>query len=144
MTPRGFGGSTVTAPTYFWPVFDTGFNLMQLNAAQRSVVNRQCPQPPTGNISGANSLPSVLTVAGVNGQLHALTQSSFGPGALATDKPDVASFGGFSGSGIGTHVNDNGTSAAAGVAAGLVAALRSKFKGTSRLPNSTKRYSTVR
>ncbi|MFS0735785.1 S8 family serine peptidase [Sphingomonas sp. 1P06PA] len=87
-----------------------------------------CPdgrcQGVTGTIYGANSHPSVLTVAGVDTSKTRVGYSNQGPGALVRDKPDVCGYTHFAGSGV--YAADGGTSAATPVVAGLVAAIRSR------------------
>ncbi|HJS86075.1 MAG TPA: S8 family serine peptidase [Acetobacteraceae bacterium] len=86
------------------------------------------PDPQDRRISGANGHPDVLCVAGVDTQRNLVGYSSHGPGALANDKPDLATYTHFLGSeAFGTGTPDSGTSAACPVAAGVVAALRSAF-----------------
>ena len=80
---------------------------------------------PGHSIHGANSHPDVITVAAVTVNDDRLAYSSQGPGALGHNKPDLAAFSHF------RYPNRNpsfhsGTSAASPVAAGVVAALRSK------------------
>jgi hypothetical protein len=92
----------------------------------------QCPGHRCGwsgapPIVGANSDTDVLTVGAidVNGQLAGY--SAHGPGRLGALKPDVVTYTHFEGS----HARsgpDFGTSAAAGVAAGLLAAVRTRHE----------------
>lgn len=77
---------------------------------------------PGASIHGANSHPSVLTVAAITVRKQRLGYSSQGPGGLDKRKPDIAAYSHFSGSGV--YKADGGTSAASPVAAGVVAALR--------------------
>lgn len=79
---------------------------------------------PGNSIHGANSHPDVITVGAVTVNDDILGYSSEGPGGLAAQKPDLAGFSHFSGSGI--YPADSGTSAACPVVAGVIAALRSK------------------
>jgi subtilisin family serine protease len=76
------------------------------------------------SIHGANSHPSVLTVAAVTVTDRRLGYSSQGPGGLYDRKPDLAGYSHFRGSGV--YPADGGTSAACPVAAGVAAALRQK------------------
>jgi hypothetical protein len=79
-------------------------------------------------ITGANSHPDVLSVAGVDTNGAVVGYSSLGPGALAANKPDIASYTHFLGSQVfGSGTPDTGTSAACPVMAGVVAALRSQY-----------------
>jgi subtilisin family serine protease len=76
-------------------------------------------------ICGANSHPSVLSVAGVDTRKRRVGYSSQGPGRLNPDKPDLSAYTHFRGSGV--YPEDGGTSAACPVAAGVVAAVREKY-----------------
>lgn len=83
---------------------------------------------PSRPINGANSHPKVLSVAGVDTRDARVGYSSQGPGRLAVRKPDIATYTHFSGSkAFGPNSPDSGTSAACPVAAGVVAALRSRL-----------------
>jgi hypothetical protein len=84
--------------------------------------------PPT--IAGVNASSSVLTVAAVDLAAAHLPGSSVGPGAAGAPKPDVSAYAGFRGSGV-IDYDDNGTSAAAAVTAGVVAAMRSGLSTSS-------------
>ena len=76
-------------------------------------------------IYGANSHPSVLSIAGVTVKKERLGYSSQGPGHLDPQKPDLCAYTHFVGSGV--YPQDGGTSAACPVAAGVVAAIRTKY-----------------
>jgi subtilisin family serine protease len=76
-------------------------------------------------ICGANSHPAVLSVAGVDINKARVGYSSQGPGRLTAKKPDISIYTHFVGSGV--YPEDGGTSAACPVAAGVVAAIRSKY-----------------
>lgn len=82
---------------------------------------------PGNSIHGANSHPEVVSVAAVTVNDELLGYSSEGPGALAQEKPDIAGFSHFSGSGV--YPADSGTSAACPIVAGVIAALRSNQRG---------------
>jgi subtilisin family serine protease len=91
---------------------------------------RDCPDGRCafGNarpICGANSHPAVISVAGVDVTKARVGYSSQGPGRLSAQKPDLAAYTHFVGSGV--YDADGGTSAACPVAAGVVAAIRSKY-----------------
>lgn len=77
----------------------------------------------TNRIYGANSHPAVLSVAGVTIDSVRIGYSTKGPGCLTHNKPDLAGFTHFRGSGV--YSADGGTSAACPVVAGVVAAVRS-------------------
>lgn len=78
-------------------------------------------------ICGANSHPSVSSVGGIDVKDERVGYSSQGPGRLSTAKPDVCAYTHFLGSeAFGPGSADSGTSAACPVAAGVVAAVRSK------------------
>jgi hypothetical protein len=106
------------------------------------------PIPSNANdrrISGANSHPDVITVAGVDTQRKLVGYSSHGPGAIAHDKPDLSAYTHFLGSeAFGTGQPDSGTSAACPVMAGVVAALRSAYPfvagNVNRLPSNVRAY----
>jgi hypothetical protein len=94
--------------------------------------------PPT--ITGANSHPDVITVAGVDTNRQLVGYSSLGPGALHNDKPDIASYTHFLGSeAFGAGTPDSGTSAACPVLTGVVAALRSRYAFDPALPQRSPR-----
>ena len=85
------------------------------------------------SIHGANSHPDVITIGATTTEGRVLGYSSEGPGKLHPAKPDVAAPSHFSGSGIG-GMADTGTSAACGLAAGVVAVLRATPQGAGSLP----------
>ncbi len=77
-------------------------------------------------ICGANSHPKVLCVAGIDYRKRRIGYSSQGPGRLEAQKPDISAATAF----IGSRVfpgGDGGTSAACPVAAGVIAAVRSRY-----------------
>lgn len=79
-------------------------------------------------INGANSHPDVLTVGAVDVTGALAGYSAQGPGTLSNEKPDLLGYSHFLGSeALGHRKPDDGTSAAAPVVAGVVAALRSQF-----------------
>jgi hypothetical protein len=93
----------------------------------------ECPDgrcaSSTGTISGANAHASVLTVAGCDTTDLRVGYSSQGPSiqGMPAQKPDIAAYTHFLGSeAFGANLPDIGTSAACPVAAGCVAALRTK------------------
>lgn len=95
---------------------------------------RDCPKDTcewrgTPPLCGANSHPRVISVAGVNVRKERVGYSTQGPGRLHAKKPDVAAYTHFAGSGIlsDEEGGDNGTSASCPVAAGVVAAIRSRY-----------------
>ena len=85
--------------------------------------DERCMGVTTNAIYGANSHPSVLTVAGVDTTKRRVGYSSIGPGRLTENKPDISGYTHFRGSGV--YSVDGGTSAATPVVAGVVAAVRS-------------------
>ncbi|MEJ1961081.1 MAG: S8 family serine peptidase [Gammaproteobacteria bacterium] len=87
----------------------------------------RCAFGTTPPICGANSHPRVLSIAGVDTKKNRVGYSSQGPGRLSVKKPDVASYTHFTGSGVFAPGPDSGTSAACPVAAGVVAAIRSRY-----------------
>lgn len=93
---------------------------------------RDCPDGRCGftdrPINGANSHPRVLSVAGVDTRKARVGYSSQGPGRLSIRKPDISAFTHFEGSlAFGEGRPDSGTSAACPVAAGIVAAVRTRL-----------------
>jgi subtilisin family serine protease len=96
-----------------------------------------CPVPPflhvsIGSIRGAAAYPEVLTVAGCDVNDLRVGYSSQGPAVLmypgpTPDKPDLTAYTHYLGSQVfGEREADGGTSTACPIAAGCVAALRSK------------------
>jgi subtilisin family serine protease len=82
---------------------------------------------PGRPICGANSHPAVLSVAGIDVRDQRVGYSSQGPGRLSAEKPDICAYTHFTGSEVfGAGSADSGTSAACPVAAGVVAAIRSR------------------
>ena len=92
----------------------------------------RCQFGPTPPVCGANSHPAVLSVAGIDIDNGRVGYSSRGPGRLDPDKPDIAAYTHFAGSGV--YPADGGTSAACPVAAGVVAAVRSRFSAPAVSP----------
>jgi subtilisin family serine protease len=84
----------------------------------------RCQGVTNNAIYGANSHPSVLSVAGVDTTKTRAGYSSIGPGRLTVNKPDISGYTHFRGSGV--YSADGGTSAATPVVAGVIAAVRSK------------------
>jgi subtilisin family serine protease len=84
-------------------------------------------------ICGANSHPKVLSVAGIDTKGRHIGYSSEGPGRLAAEKPDISAYTEFTGSMVYGPA-DGGTSAACPVAAGVVAAVRSKYSAAKVSP----------
>ena len=114
----------------------------------------ECTSLGYDTIYGANSHPDVLTVGACNVADQWISISSAGYGWLTKEKPDICFYSHFEGSGIKIYhgqspdlICDGGTSAAAAVASGLVAALRQvsldspadlrqKVRAMSRLPGN--------
>ncbi|MEV8637734.1 S8 family serine peptidase [Streptosporangium sp. NPDC051023] len=91
---------------------------------------------PDRPIGGANSHPRVLSIGGVDTTGERVGYSSQGPGRLTLRKPDVCAYTHFSGSGaFGDDEPDSGTSAACPVAAGLVAAIRTRWPASALSPS---------
>lgn len=89
-------------------------------------------------IMGANAYEEVLTVGGCDTDDRIVGYSSRGPSIahMYQNKPDLVAYTHFLGSKtVRTFVPDTGVSAACPVAAGCVAALRSKVKPTSTKPS---------
>lgn len=108
----------------------------KLNAAGADIVfsagncGVECPKSTcrdltTAGILGANSHPDVLCVGGVTVDNILTGYSTRGPGRLEDQKPDVACYTHFYGSGVGPA--DTGTSTSTPVAAGVIAAIRSAY-----------------
>ncbi len=95
------------------------------NCGASECTDRRCQGVTNRTIYGANSNPSVLSIAGVTVNKERLGYSSTGPGRLDSQKPDLSAYTHFDGSGV--YAADSGTSAACPVAAGVVAAIRTKY-----------------
>jgi subtilisin family serine protease len=86
-------------------------------------------------ISGANAHPAVLSVAGIDVNGARVGYSSQGPGRIGADKPDICSYTHFKGSEVfGPGKPDSGTSTACPVAAGVVAAIRTRVPRNALTP----------
>ncbi len=104
----------------------------------------QCPDPrcqglTSGTIMGANAHPDVLTIAGCDTNDVRVGYSSQGPSiaGMHAQKPDLTTYTHFLGSeAFGTGSPDSGTSAACPVAAGCVAALRTRLSPSTHPPGS--------
>lgn len=95
------------------------------------------PTPTVGAIRGANSLQSVITVAGCTVNDEWVGYSSVGPSiaGMFQEKPDITAYTHFLGSeAFGTGSADSGTSTSCPVVAGVVAAVRTKFGLSSLQP----------
>ena len=88
--------------------------------------DQRCGFGTTRSICGANSHPSVLCIGGVDANDARVGYSSVGPGRLSAYKPDLCSYTHFTGSGVFSPEPDSGTSAACPVAAGVLAAVRTR------------------
>jgi hypothetical protein len=90
----------------------------------------QCNGRTAGSIMGANALADVLTLGGcdINGQIAGYSSQGPSIANMFQQKPDVAAYTHFVGSETaGPGLPDTGTSTACPVAAGCVAALRSRI-----------------
>ena len=88
-------------------------------------------------IMGASTYPEVLTVGGCDTDDEVVGYSSRGPSIanMFQEKPDLVAYTHFLGSKVlGRSVPDTGVSAACPVAAGCVAALRTKVSHTAVTP----------
>jgi subtilisin family serine protease len=97
----------------------------------RDCPDGRCQFGSTPPICGANSHPKVISVAGIDTAKKRVGYSSQGPGRLSANKPDLAAYTHFKGSLV--YAADGGTSAACPVAAGVVAAIRTKYS-SAQLP----------
>ncbi len=96
----------------------------------------RCRGLTQGQITGANSHPGVLTVAGVDIDDDVVGYSSGGPGAWHNEKPDISAYTHYVGSeAYGDGSADGGTSTACPVAAGCVAALRTALRPSTVPPS---------
>jgi hypothetical protein len=106
-----------------------------------------CPSPRCGpndrgpglSIQGVNSHPKVLTVAAVRADGVWLGYSSQGPGQilLSADKPDVCAPSQFGESADSSPLGSNtGTSAACGMASGIVVAMRNRVRPSVKSPGT--------
>ena len=95
----------------------------------------RCQGVTANAIYGANSHPQVLSVAGVDTTKQRVGYSSVGPGRLTKAKPDIACYTHFKGSGV--YPADGGTSAATPVAAGVIAAVRTRIPHNATRPETS-------
>jgi subtilisin family serine protease len=98
----------------------------------RNCPDGRCEFGATRPICGANSHSKVLSIAGIDVKKKRVGYSSQGPGRLSAQKPDLSTYTHFKGSGV--YAADGGTSAACPVAAGVVAAIRTKVPSTKLSP----------
>jgi subtilisin family serine protease len=100
----------------------------------RDCMDRRCAYPDRP-ITGANSHPRALSIGGIDVNGHRVGYSSQGPGRLSARKPDVCAYTHFAGSrALGPDSPDSGTSAATPIAAGLVAAIRTRWPSSRLSP----------
>ena len=113
-----------------------------------------CPDPRRTNttantIYGANGLPDVLCVGAVDVNDELAGYSSHGPGLFGADKPDLAAYTHFRGSeSFARGSPDTGSSTSCPIAAGVIAAIRSRFPfergNTNRSPTNLRKVLTDR
>lgn len=99
----------------------------------------RCQSRTTGSIMGANASPDVLTLAGCDTQDARVGYSSQGPSiaGMFAQKPDVTAYTHFLGSeAFGSGSADTGTSAACPVAAGCIAAIRTRLAPATMPPQA--------
>jgi Subtilase family len=97
----------------------------------------RCQGRTVGSIMGANASQDVLTIAGCDINNSRVGYSSQGPSitGMYSEKPDVTSYTHFLGSEVFGHGSpDSGTSAACPVAAGCIAALRTRLSRATTPP----------
>jgi hypothetical protein len=97
--------------------------------------DNRCQGLTTAGINGANAHAQVLSIAGVDTTGARVGYSCQGPGNLMANKPDVTTYTHFAGSGV--YAADGGTSAAAPVCSGVVAALRTGLPFQPAVPASS-------
>jgi len=96
-----------------------------------------CLQETVGTINGGAAYPEVLTVGGCTANDEIVGYSSLGPALppFPKEKPDVVTYTHFDGSeAAGRKRPDTGTSAACPVAAGVIAAIRTKAPPAGKSP----------
>jgi len=103
----------------------------------------ECPDgrcaATTATITGGNAHSDVLTVAGCDTADQRVGYSSQGPSiaGMPAEKPDITAYTHFLGSeAFGANSPDSGTSAACPVAAGCIAALRTKVSHSTTPPGA--------
>ncbi len=105
----------------------------------------RCQGVTQHSIRGANALADVLTMAGCDTNDDRVGYSSQGPAipGMGPRKPDLTGYTHFLGSeAMGTGSPDSGTSTSCPVAAGCIAALRTRLSTTSYPPSSL--FATLR
>jgi hypothetical protein len=100
--------------------------------------SNKCQGRTAGSIMGANSSPDVLTLAGCDTTDARVGYSSSGPSiaGMHQQKPDLMAYTHFLGSQTTAGGPDTGTSAACPVAAGCVAAIRTKLAPAAQPPGN--------
>ncbi len=133
--PPGHSGRFIDNPNHIFRLFvralafvgvDVVFAGSNCGPECRSAV---CLGRSAGMIMGANAYDEVLTLAGCDVYDKRVGYSSKGPSIanMPQQKPDLTAYTHFLGSQISeTYIPDSGTSAACAVAAGCVAALRTR------------------
>ena len=104
--------------------------------------DRRCEGVVRNTIMGANAHPEVITLAGATVRDQRVGYSSQGPGmaGMAHAKPDLSCYTHFLGSeAFGAGSEDSGTSTACPVAAGAVAALRTRLPASRLSPKDLAR-----
>ncbi|MFS8037028.1 S8 family serine peptidase [Xanthobacter sp. AM11] len=99
----------------------------------------RCRSRTSGTIMGANASPDVMTLAGCDTTDVRVGYSSQGPAiaGMSAQKPDVTAYTHFLGSqAFGAGTPDTGTSAACPVAAGCVAAIRTRVSPATTPPHA--------
>jgi Subtilase family len=132
--PVGHPGRFIDNPNHVFRLF---IRALVAAGADITFAASNCPECPTAvclgrknqMIMGANAYDEVLTLAGCDVYDQRVGYSSIGPSIanMPQEKPDQTAYTHFLGSKVSRNfVPDSGTSAAAAVAAGCIAALRTR------------------
>jgi len=143
--PPGHPQRFIDNPNHIFRLYIQALALAGVNVVfAGSNCGGECPSAPClsrkdGMIMGANAYSEVLTLAGCDVYDKRVGYSSKGPSipSMPQQKPDVTTYTHFLGSKVGrSFLPDTGTSAACAVAAGCVAALRTRMPGKGTQPDA--------